>query len=86
MSSKCLRSSFTSGSTLGSAVCFFCDEKAVFYDKENQPTDRMNQEEKSKLLRRVKTFTREANIREVATRMCYMKILAKLSEGYMMAH
>ena len=45
----------------------------------------MNQEEKSKLLHRVKTFTREANIREVATRMCYIKILAKFSEGYMMA-
>ena len=45
----------------------------------------MNEEEKSKLLHLVKTFTRNANIREATTQMGDIKILAKLSEGDIMA-
>ena len=46
----------------------------------------MNKEEKSRLLHRVKTFARDVNIREAATQMGDTKVLAKLSEGDMMAH
>ena len=83
--SKCLRSSFKSGNALGSAVCFFCDESGVFYDEENQPTDRLSKEKKSKLRKRVKTLTRDANMREAATQMGATNILAKLFECDMMA-
>ena len=76
---------FTSGNTLWSAVCFFRNENYVFYDEEYQLTDRMNKEKKSKLLHRLKTFSRNPNIWEAATQFGGTKILAKFSEGYMMA-
>ena len=63
----------------------FCDKGGVFYDEETQPSDRMNKEEKSRLLHRIKTFARDVNIREAATQMSDTKVLAKLSEGDMMA-
>ena len=82
--SKQLRKSCTPGSPLGSPMCFFCDKSGVFYDEETQPSNRMNKEEKSRLLHRVKTFARDVNIREAATQMDDTKVLAKLSEGDMM--
>ena len=45
----------------------------------------MNKEEKSRLLQCVKTLARDVNIREAATQMGNTKVLAKLSEGDMMA-
>ena len=45
----------------------------------------MNKEGKSRLLHRVKTFARDVNIREATTQMGDTKVLAKLSEGEMMA-
>ena len=54
-------------------VCFFCDENGVFYDEENQPTDHMNKEEKSKLLHRVKAITRDPTIREATNQMGILK-------------
>ena len=45
----------------------------------------MNKEEKSKLLHLVKTFTRDANIREAASQIGDTKILAKLCKSGMMA-
>ena len=85
-SSKQLHESFMPGSPLGSPVCFFCDKTGVFYDEETQPSNHMNKEEKSRLLHHVKTFARDVNIREAATQMGDTKVLAKLSEGDMMAH
>ena len=82
--SEQLHKSFTPGSPLGSPMCFFCDESGVFYEEETQPSNRMNKEEKSRLLHRVKTFARDVNIREAATQMDDTKVLAKLSEGNMM--
>ena len=79
--SKQLRKSCTPGSPLGSPMCLFCDKSGVFYDEETQPSNRMNKEEKSRLLHRVKTFARDVNIREAATQIGDIKVLAKLSEG-----
>ena len=62
----------------------FCDKSGVFYNEEAQPSNRMNKEEKSRLLHRVKTLARDVNIREAATQMGNTKVLAKLSEGDMM--
>ena len=45
----------------------------------------MNKEEKKRLLHHVKIFARHVNIREAATQMSDIKVLAKLSEGDMMA-
>ena len=81
--SKQLRKSFTPSSPLGSPMCF--DKSGVFYDEETQPSNRMNKEEKSRLLHRVKTFARDVNIREAATQIGDIKVLAKLSEEDMMA-
>ena len=64
-------------------MCFFCDKSGVFFDEEW--SNRMNKEEKSNLLHRVKTFARDGNIREAATQMGDTKILAKLAEGDMVA-
>ena len=83
--SKQLRKSFTPGGPLGSPMCFFCDKSGVFYDEETQPSNRMNKEEKSRLLHCIKTFARDINIREAATQMGDSKVLAKLSEGNTMA-
>ena len=65
--SKQLRKSFTPSSPLGSPMCF--DKSGVFYDEETQPSNRMNKEEKSRLLHRIRTFARDVNIREVPTQM-----------------
>ena len=83
--SKQLRKSFMPGNPLGSPMCFFCDKSGVFYNEETQPSNRMNKEEKSRLLQCVKTLARDVNIREAATQMGNTKVLAKLSEGDMMA-
>ena len=66
-------------------MCFFCDKSGVFYKEETQPSNRMNEEEKSRLLHRFKTFARDVNMREAATQMGDTKVLAKLSEGDIMA-
>ena len=73
------------GSPLGSPMSFFCDKSGVFYDEETQRSNWTNKEEKSTLLHRVKTFARDVDIREAATQIGDIKVLAKLSEGDMMA-
>ena len=83
--SKQLRKSFMPGSPLGSPMCFFCNKSGLFYDEETQPSNRMNKEEKSRLLHRVKTFGKDVNITEAATQIGDTKVLAKLPEGDMMA-
>ena len=66
-------------------MCFFCDKSGAFYDEETQPSNHINNEEKSRLLHHVRTFARDFNIREAATQMGDTKVLAKLSEGDIMA-
>ena len=83
--SQQLCKSFTPGSPLESPMHFFCDKSSVFYDEETQPSNRMNKEEKSRLLHCTKTFASDVNIREAATQMGNTKVAAKLSEGDMMA-
>ena len=87
--SKCLdetpakrtRTNLVAESPLRSNICFFCDEIGHFTSADLKHVDRAD----ASLLHKVGTFTFDKNIRECATHLGDTKILAKLSEGDMIA-
>ena len=77
----------TSSPELGSLVCFFCDLPGVLKDEESSviEAERWNKDAKDQRLHRVTSINRDANVREAARQMGDTKVLAKLSEGDMIA-
>ena len=76
---KRTRTNITTESPLRSSICFFCNEVGSF------SSDAKKNEKNSTFLHRVTTMNRDRNILECAIQMGDTKLLAKLSEGDMVA-
>ncbi len=83
---KKTRTSLPARYLLGSNICFFCDLPGIFAEEASSyEAHKGNKETRNQTLHRVTTFNRDANIWQAALQMGDTKLLAKLSEGDLIA-